>query len=173
MPSNQTHCKNGHEFTEDNTSRDKRGVRLCKACRAINTANYRARNPVDKKGHRNLAKTHCPQGHEYTVENTYVSRNKRHCKACAATRHTEIRFKKYGVTKSWYEATLLAQNNCCDICGKEFTASPHIDHNHTTGQARGLLCYSCNSAIGRFQENPEILQKAIDYLAKFSQTTPQ
>lgn len=171
MPNNQTHCKHGHEFTEDNTSINPQGSRVCRACAAHRTAQYRLRNPSQKRGHRNLHKTHCPQGHEYTAENTYVSRNKRHCKTCAATRHTEIRFKKYGVDRKWYENTLRAQNNCCDICGKEFVSSPHIDHDHTSGAARGLLCYSCNSAIGKFQEDPEILKKAIDYLAKFSKTT--
>jgi hypothetical protein len=170
MTSKQTQCKRGHEFTEENTSINIQGSRVCKACQAYRMSQYRLRNPRDKKGHRNIHKTHCPQGHEYTEENTYVSRNKRHCKQCAAARHTEIRFKKYGVTKHWYEDKLKEQQNCCGICNREFVSSPHIDHNHETGDVRGLLCYSCNSAIGKFQDNPEILQNAIDYLAKFSKT---
>ena len=39
-----------------------------------------------------------------------------------------------------------------------------IDHDHTTGQVRGLLCDSCNPALGGFKDNIESLQKAIDYL---------
>ena len=172
MSSNQSHCKRGHEFTEENTWFNNQGSRVCRTCRALRTAEYRLRNPGEKKGHRNIHKTHCPKGHEYDEDNTYISRNKRHCKKCALVNHETRRFKKYGVTKEWYEEATSTQENRCGICNREFVNTPHIDHNHATGEVRGLLCYSCNGAIGQFQEDITVLKNAIAYLEKFSKTTP-
>jgi hypothetical protein len=65
---------------------------------------------------------------------------------------------------------LDSQNNKCAICAREFVRTPHIDHNHTTEVVRGLLCYSCNGAIGQFHENVNTLKAAIKYLESFSNT---
>jgi len=74
-----------------------------------------------------------------------------------------------------YDALFQSQNGVCAICGRPETAkhqngtikSLAIDHDHVTGEVRGLLCVKCNTGIGYFHEDPVILQKAIEYLAKF------
>jgi len=60
------------------------------------------------------------------------------------------------------------QNGKCLICGKTFTkpSDAHVDHNHETGEIRGLLCGKCNRGIGMFDDNPEIMIKAIEYLER-------
>lgn len=62
---------------------------------------------------------------------------------------------------------LEAQNGCCAICKR--AAPPDrdlsIDHDHTTGKIRGLLCILCNSLIGFARESPEVLTTAITYLS--------
>jgi len=81
---------------------------------------------------------------------------------------------QYGVTLVEYNALLLEQKGVCAICGNEqkLTYGRHkkgrlcIDHNHSTGIIRGLLCHNCNAAIGLMKENIEILQNAINYLNK-------
>lgn len=45
----------------------------------------------------------------------------------------------------------------------------YIDHCHKTNQVRGLLCFSCNSALGHFKDNVESLKKAIKYLKKWQE----
>jgi hypothetical protein len=74
----------------------------------------------------------------------------------------------YGITKSDYDAMYAEQAGCCAICGR---GSPvlHVDHDHTTGGVRALLCSRCNTALGLFGESPDVLRAALRYLGSFSQ----
>lgn len=56
------------------------------------------------------------------------------------------------------------QRGGCKICCKDYSILS-VDHNHTTGKVRGLLCHSCNVMLGFSKDNTEILQTAIYYLA--------
>jgi hypothetical protein len=82
--------------------------------------------------------------------------------------------KKYGLTLIDYEQMLLSQSALCAICHKEETCQINgrtlplaIDHNHSTGAVRGLLCSKCNKALGGFNDSVELLLAAIDYLHKY------
>ena len=83
-----------------------------------------------------------------------------------------VRFKKeYGLTKEAYLALLTAQDHRCRICGETITAcsGPRpsfacVDHDHTTGEVRGALCYRCNVGLGGFRDRTDLLKKAIEYL---------
>ena len=59
----------------------------------------------------------------------------------------------------------LNASGVCHICGDPLT-TPHVDHCHTTGLVRGILCNNCNTGIGMFRDNPELLRAAIDYLQR-------
>ena len=76
--------------------------------------------------------------------------------------------RRYGLTVEEFREMLARQANLCAICGGPWRGwngqNPHIDHCHTTGRVRGLLCASCNSAIGRFGDDPALLRRAADYL---------
>lgn len=77
--------------------------------------------------------------------------------------------KRYGITLDDYYHMLEEQNECCYICGKHESNNSKnkklaIDHNHTTGQIRKLLCHHCNSALGQVKENVDILKKMIEYI---------
>lgn len=171
----KTHCKRGHEFTEENTYVTKTGLRHCKSCRK---ETMRLRRQGTQVGYANARKTHCPQGHPYDEKNTIHSLTskgtpRRWCKACEKANQARQRVKRYGITIDDYEEMLLKQNNKCVICEREFVRPPHIDHDHSSGQVRGLLCYPCNSGLGQFQDSPEILKKAVEYLESFTKTTEQ
>lgn len=74
---------------------------------------------------------------------------------------------KYGITLEDYDEMLEAQDNACAICGKtpeENGRRLHIDHDHETGEVRGLLCHSCNMLLGFAYDNIDILLNAINYL---------
>lgn len=73
------------------------------------------------------------------------------------------RLYAYGLDELGYQALLDSQNSRCAICGER--ASPlAVDHDHRTGQIRGLLCDRCNRAVGHLQDSPGICLKAAEYL---------
>lgn len=76
----------------------------------------------------------------------------------------------YGLTVDSYEELKETQNNKCAICDAEGTLEKRlvIDHDHTTGNVRQLLCDSCNRGIGLLGDDAHRLQKAADYLRKHS-----
>ena len=65
-----------------------------------------------------------------------------------------------------YLQLLNSQNGRCAICGRTNTNGKNlaIDHNHKSGQIRGLLCEHCNFGLGLFGDDVRILERAIDYL---------
>lgn len=78
---------------------------------------------------------------------------------------SEDRLKQYNLTKQQYNAMLNRQQNCCAICGCNFTKTPNIDHCHDTGAVRGLLCYKCNAGLGLLGDSKETIEKALRYLS--------
>lgn len=71
--------------------------------------------------------------------------------------------KRYGLTIEDYEKMIEDQNGQCLIC-EESPEKLHVDHDHTTGKIRGLLCHHCNVALGHAKDNPIILERMIKYL---------
>ena len=90
----------------------------------------------------------------------------------------EPRFKhirrQYGMTVVEVCAQWESQDGQCAICGDYLVfRSPHasktfhVDHDHRTGEVRGFLCGNCNTGLGRFKDNPDIVQAAATYLAQW------
>ena len=74
---------------------------------------------------------------------------------------------KYGITVEDYNTMFLKQNGCCAICethNSKLSKSLAVDHCHTTGEIRGLLCQNCNTALGKFKDNITLLQNSVNYL---------
>jgi hypothetical protein len=74
---------------------------------------------------------------------------------------------KFGITVEEYDKLYLQQKGRCGICEKhqsEFKRRFAVDHNHDTGQVRGLLCGNCNTGIGNLRDSIKLLKKAIKYL---------
>ena len=93
-------------------------------------------------------------------DKAYYSRNK------DAVWERNLRLK-YGFDVARYQAMVLQQRGVCAICG----APPQrrrldVDHDHKTKVVRGLLCEQCNRGIGKLQDSPEIIGRAIRYLER-------
>src|SRR5271166_6576054 len=89
-------------------------------------------------------------------------------------RLTNNRLKsRFGITLEQYNEMLTKQNGVCAICKQAEThidkrvnrpRNLAVDHNHITGKVRGLLCFDCNAALGKFNESIELINRAINYL---------
>ena len=76
------------------------------------------------------------------------------------------RLKKYGLSQDDYLRLLQEQEGGCAVCTEPepTDGSLDVDHCHTTGVVRGLLCRKCNRGVGLFNDNPELLAAASQYL---------
>lgn len=83
--------------------------------------------------------------------------------------------RSYGLTDTAYDEMMTAQQGRCAICRTDITgvhgtkrvrAVAKIDHCHTTGTVRGLLCSRCNTGLGHFKDSPTRLEAAIRYLSQ-------
>lgn len=107
-------------------------------------------------------------------------RGQPYCKQCYVERGREARkdpayrarqsvnssLCKLGISREDYEAAEARQEGRCAICDRTPERRLHIDHDHDTGELRGLLCHHCNTALGNFRDDPELLQRAIEYLGR-------
>jgi hypothetical protein len=129
------------------------------------------------QGDFNRAKTHCPQEHEYTEENTYINPGgRRWCRTCMQANGRIQRLKKYGLTPEQYDIMLAAQKGSCKLCNTKFkgTRDTNIDHDHgccnkdgSCGQCiRGILCGECNRGLARFNDSVDLLLLAAEYVEK-------
>lgn len=179
----KAYCCRGHALSAENLTTNA-GVRVCRLCRNEREAERRARLKagISKKVVRSR-QTHCKRGHELTEGNTYIAGGRRICRECRraykqwATKTGKefikrewrtANLKKYGLTPEQYDAILSAQGGVCAICKTNWMRGGYrhldVDHDHTTGKVRGLLCGRCNRGLGYFKDNPQNLAAAIDYL---------
>lgn len=95
------------------------------------------------------------------------------CKSCVAAAENErakYLQRLYGLSKDDYASMLLRQGGVCAICGRSPEVQRRrlgVDHDHRTGQIRGLLCSACNAGIAGLREDPELFAAALRYLGRF------
>lgn len=77
--------------------------------------------------------------------------------------------RKYGLSVDEIQSMLVDQDKSCAICGKHFVETFNVDHCHTTGAVRGLLCRSCNMGLGCLGDSLEGLRRATAYLEAHNQ----
>jgi len=115
--------------------------------------NWHANNKDRAKENKRLYLLRNP-GASHTQYLAYVSRN--------PGRH----LKKYGMSFSEFEQKCNDQGNVCSICLEKKKLV--VDHNHTSGKFRGLLCGTCNSGIGLLRDSFSTLIRAADYIRRSS-----
>lgn len=114
--------------------------------------------------------SHCKKEKEYSE--FHKDRSKKYgysdrCKECNRIMCGEYqRKRKYGISLDEYASLIRIQNNKCLICFKDMVGknSRYVDHDHITGRIRGLLCLSCNTAIGLLKDSPISAIRVAKYL---------
>ena len=98
---------------------------------------------------------HCVKCSEYFRSSATIKSYKR-----------KWRLKKlYGITPQEWSDIMAAQGGKCAICEKPMSA-PRVDHDHSTGRVRGMLCGTCNQALGLLMEDPVLCEVAGRYLRR-------
>ena len=119
---------------------------------------------------------------EFGLDATRPSGRGPYCKECKAkyikdwrkrnaarirvkTREDHLK-NKYGITTQEFTEILSSQNGRCAICLNLLIVERNIcvDHDHVTGAVRGILCRTCNTGIGQFEDRCDLLERAIGYL---------
>lgn len=153
-------CRHGHPLDDDNAFRDARGYLRCRVCQSNAKRKALGLPPVDSIQRRNQPV--CPKGHKYVQDE-----GQRRCPTCRRERDI---WQKYKLTPEQFDELLERQKGGCAICDIQFDMIEpwqlHVDHDHVTGAVRGLLCHSCNTAIGLLGDDRAVLQRAIDYLLR-------
>ena len=136
----------------------------CKQCRAEDHRAYYAAN-------RDKFKAYKARARNETLEEREARITRRKVEAPAKRRIASWKWhirRTLGATAEQYEQMLMAQGGKCAICGAYEPGGKRarfcIDHCHTTGDIRGLLCISCNSGLGHFKDDKGRLSAAIAYL---------
>lgn len=118
----------------------------------------------------------CPKGHpglrrvtgSHCVPCQRELKRLRHENGGAALTKFYKMLRNYGLTAGAYHAMWVAQGQRCAICHKAglMPGERHVDHCHTSGRVRGLLCTSCNMGLGLFKDNPDALLRAVRYVCQ-------
>lgn len=88
-----------------------------------------------------------------------------YCKPCRAGRDRAARFlRPYGLTEAQLADLVARQGGRCAICRDAPAA--HVDHDHVGGHVRGVLCFSCNAALGQFRDRVDVLRAAAAYVER-------
>lgn len=130
---------------------------LCRICKRATGKEYESR-PEIKARRQQQEKTRIRKPREAYPYNP------------AQRRRNRLR-KLYGITQEDFNRLAEQQNGVCAICGEPPPQNKklnrlYVDHNHETGQVRGLLCNNCNTAIGQLRDSLDIVLKAAAYLRR-------
>jgi len=103
-----------------------------------------------------------------SFESTQRQKGKRRenrAKRCPKLQKKYMLKSRYNLEMEEYNRLLISQKNLCAICLKDMQ-DPCVDHNHDTGEVRGLLCRTCNFGLGAFYDDADLILKALGYIEK-------
>lgn len=177
------------EFSPSSKNRDGR-VSYCRPCLAVRHLRYRDARAGAEPSRRSRARATsadvkwCPRC-ELEVPRAEFGRNRSasdgltaYCRPCHNDKSRENRLRhhgssrnfwlkrRYGITAEQYDALAAEQGGVCALCRRR--PPQHVDHDHLTGQVRGLLCSGCNQGLGNFRDDAAVLRLAADYVSQHS-----
>lgn len=91
------------------------------------------------------------------IANSRESRERRH--GSASSYHLK---RRYGIDAAAKAERVHEQGGVCVICMR--APAVHVDHDHQTGEIRGMLCFNCNGGLGQFKDDVDVMERAVQYL---------
>jgi hypothetical protein len=135
-------------------------TKRCSTCQETKPLDFFNKNKSTKTGYHNQCRE-CVKLWKPSPEALKESRRK--------TREWN-RLKSTGFTPEDFKSKLEEQGGVCAICGTDNPGKLDFcaDHDHATQTKRGVLCRKCNAGLGHFNDNPETIAKAIEYLSHYT-----
>lgn len=174
-------------FPANRSTRDGRGT-YCSSCYAVRYRHHREKKAA-REGRTLRPQRDLPDGQAYCPACETVkrledfgrnagARNGRtaYCRPCHNERSKQTAGRlyggyreyhlrrRYGITGAQYDALVEAQGGRCALCQER--EPQHVDHDHLTGEVRGVLCSCCNQGLGSFRDRAQLLRSAADYLER-------
>jgi hypothetical protein len=115
---------------------------------------------------------------DFPLNKSKPSGYERYCLPCHNVRCRENKIKNHGSTRQYhlkrrykitqvdFDMLLALQGAKCAICSA--SDPEHVDHDHVSGEVRGILCFNCNGGLGQFKDDVTTMQRAITYLKETS-----
>jgi hypothetical protein len=161
--------KNGR-FRSSYKTEEERAIAKAEYARSYRDKNRERKNAVEKERARRLRN-----------DPEFVAKCRARSKA-SKLRHPDTArngelVRRFGITLEDYNRMLSEQNHACAICGRKDGGVFHrrgsdrirrfnVDHCHATGKIRGLLCWACNTVLGKFRDDPDLFERAAAYLRR-------
>lgn len=158
--------------------REKRNQQSCtdKEARKIYMTAYYAANPEmwPKKDRDQLDEKNAARRARYAQNSAHREKMKKKSQEWSKANPEKVKHARlmsaFGMSLDQFNAMMELQGNACAICGYSDMSNPkvfhHVDHCHSTGKVRGILCTNCNTALGKFKDDTSLLYSAISYLIK-------
>lgn len=166
-------CKHHGELSSDMVKPAKKGHGTCRLCHRQTAGQSRNSDRAAFNAKQTLDREVNPDKWNKIYKKAYQNKREEHGELLSLIKVCE----KRKITLEQYFGMVESQDNKCAICGlkescidgRSADKKPRrlsVDHCHRTGNVRGLLCHACNTAIGKFKDDIELLQKAIKYITK-------
>lgn len=142
--------------------------KTCSKCNVVKTLDKFAKQYSKKSRFNKIGtKSHCKECVDKYRRIYYSQPENKH-------KRVEAAWKAHGFvfTVQEYNLLLEKQNGVCAICGVKKNRNNTalcVDHDHKTGKIRGLLCHFCNTSLGKFNDDINLLQKAIEYIKEYNE----
>lgn len=126
------------------------GMKCCARCKEIKSISDFGRNRANSSG----LTTYCRPCHNAVMAEIKVKHH-------GSTRSYHLK-RRYGLSEEEVAALSKRHGDLCMVCLHRRPL--HVDHDHATGEVRGMLCFSCNGALGQFKDDAAVMRQAVDYL---------
>jgi hypothetical protein len=148
-------CSSQVKELVDSVGRFKGYLRTCGKVSCLNAASKDANVRMSKRFQEQRVCQSCKE--DYIA----VCNTQKWCKMCSPDRRASAILQRYGVSKPQWNEMYEKQEGKCVLCDKEPKA---VDHDHSTGRTRDLLCHGCNTAIAVLERDRDWITRALNYI---------
>ena len=156
------------DFYTDNSKKHHLS-RFCKLCEGDRTREAKHQHYLKSERHKQAVRRRNKRAYYVRNKDEIMSRSAQYKQRNPGRVKAYLLKRKYKLTPEERQAMIEEQNGACEICGEVLWDKLEVDHNHATGKVRAMLCHLCNSGLGMFQDDIELLRIARSYLYHYNQ----